>query len=121
MEKESLKELIRGKGVYLVINSRIFPIDKDVISIGRRLENDVVIHDHLISRNHAEIRFEDDKFQIYDLDSTGGTFLNQKKITKSILYSGDIILLASVPIMFVDESANLAEPSEEETQDFKSK
>jgi pSer/pThr/pTyr-binding forkhead associated (FHA) protein len=88
-----------------MINNRIFPIDKNVIKIGRKLENDLVVTDVLVSRKHAEIRFEDDKYHIFDLNSTGGTFLNQKKITKSILYSGDIILLASVPMMFINDNA----------------
>lgn len=110
MEKELLNRSNGNHGVYLVVNSRIFPIDKDVITIGRKLENDLVIKDVLISRNHAEIRFEDDKYHIYDLNSTGGTFLNQRKINKSTLYSGDIILLASVPMMFIDDNAKRDPP-----------
>jgi pSer/pThr/pTyr-binding forkhead associated (FHA) protein len=111
MEKELLNQSNGENGVYLLINNRTFPIDKDVITIGRKLENDLVIKDFLISRKHAEIRFEDGKYHICDLDSTGGTFLNQKKITKSILYSGDIIFLAGVPMMFIDHKAKLDSPS----------
>ena len=110
MEKELLKQSNEENGVYLMINNRIFPIDKEVVSIGRKLENDLVIEDVLISRKHAEIRFEGDRYHIYDLNSTGGTFLNQRKITKSILYSGDIILLASVPMMFIDDNAKCDPP-----------
>ena len=110
MEKELLNQSNGENGVYLVVHNRIFPLDKDVITIGRKLENDLVIKDGLISRNHAEIRFEDEKYHLYDLDSTGGTYLNQKKISKSILYSGDIILLASVPMMFIDDNIKSALP-----------
>jgi pSer/pThr/pTyr-binding forkhead associated (FHA) protein len=105
MEKELLKQSNGEHEVYLVVNNHIFPIDKEVITIGRKLENDLIIKDVLVSRKHAEIRFENDKYHIYDLNSTGGTFLNQKKVAKSILYSGDVILLANVPMMFIDDTA----------------
>lgn len=45
-------------------------------SIGRGDENDVVIRDHSVSRNHAELRVDDEgKFQLIDLNSTNGTFV----------------------------------------------
>ena len=93
--------------VYLVINSQVFPLKKETTSLGRKLDNDLVLQDALVSRYHAEIKYEDGRFTIYDLDSTSGTFLNNKKIKKSILYSGDLILLANIPIMFIDESGSL--------------
>jgi pSer/pThr/pTyr-binding forkhead associated (FHA) protein len=111
MEKELLNQSNGENGVYLLINNQILPIDKDVITIGRKLENDLVIKDFLISRKHAEIRFENGKYHICDLNSTGGTFLNQEKITKSILYSGDIIFLAGVPMMYIEDNAKLDPPS----------
>jgi pSer/pThr/pTyr-binding forkhead associated (FHA) protein len=115
------KPLDKGKeekGAYLVINNQIFPLNKEVTTIGRKLENDLVLQDFLVSRSHAEIRFEKGKYHIYDLDSTGGTFLNQKKVSKGLLYSGDIILLASVPVMFIDDSTKLTIPPEEKTRDL---
>jgi pSer/pThr/pTyr-binding forkhead associated (FHA) protein len=103
------------KGAYLVINSQVFPIKQELVKIGRKLDNDLVIQEPLVSRYHAEIRLEDEKFHLHDLESTGGTFLNQKKIASSVLYSGDIILLANVPVMFIDDSTNLIVPAEETT------
>jgi pSer/pThr/pTyr-binding forkhead associated (FHA) protein len=67
------------------------------------MDNDIVINDKYVSRHHAEIRYEDKKFHIYDLDSTSGTALNRKRIDSSMLYSGDMITVAHVPIMFIDE------------------
>jgi pSer/pThr/pTyr-binding forkhead associated (FHA) protein len=101
--------------VYLVINSQVFPLKKEITSLGRKLDNDLVLQDALISRYHAEIKYEDGKFTLYDLDSTSGTFLNNKKIKKSILYSGDLILLANIPIMFIDESGSLESAADKET------
>ena len=83
-------------GVYLVINNQIFPIQKEITKIGRKLDNDLEIQDSLVSRHHAEIHLKDGRFKLVDLDSTGGTYLNNKKIQESVIYSGDIILLANV-------------------------
>jgi pSer/pThr/pTyr-binding forkhead associated (FHA) protein len=101
-------EIKRADDAYLVINNQIYPISEPVTTIGRKLDNDVVIQDPLVSRYHAEIRREGNRYFLHDLESTCGTYVNQKNITKSQLYSGDIILFANVPIMFVDEASSLS-------------
>ena len=97
---------------YLVVNSQIYPLNKPVTTVGRKLDNDIVIQDPLVSRYHAEIRKEGDEFHLFDLESTCGTFVNQKNVSSGQLFSGDIILFANVPIMFVDETASLFADSE---------
>jgi pSer/pThr/pTyr-binding forkhead associated (FHA) protein len=97
----------RADQAYLVVNNQIYPISAMVITIGRKLDNDVVIQDPLVSRYHAEIRREGSQYFLHDLESTCGTYVNQKNVTKSQLHSGDIILFANVPIMFVDEASSL--------------
>ncbi len=113
MNESSLPQ--KEKKVYLLINAQIFPLKKSVTSIGRKLDNDLVLQNIEISRNHAEIRFEDGKYNLHDLNSTSGTFLNNKKIDNSILYSGDLILVADVPMMFIDESWTLDSDPEKAT------
>jgi pSer/pThr/pTyr-binding forkhead associated (FHA) protein len=105
--------------IYLIISSQVFPIKSSITRIGRKLDNDLVIQDTLVSRYHAEIRLEENKFIIVDCDSTGGTFINNKRINKGVLYSGDIILLATVPIMFMNESDMLERVADEETGGLK--
>lgn len=100
---------------YLVINSQLYPLNKQVTTIGRKLDNDIVIQDPLVSRYHAEIRKEGTDFFLHDLESTCGTFVNQKTVSSSQLFSGDIILFANVPIMFVDETENLQKSSQKIT------
>lgn len=100
---------------YLIINSQIYPLNKPVTTIGRKLDNHVVIQDPLVSRHHAEIRQKGNQYFIHDLDSTCGTFVNQKNVTECQLFSGDIILFANVPIMFVDETASLLFSSDDKT------
>ena len=101
--------------IYLIISSQVFPIKFPITKIGRKLDNDLVIQDILVSRYHAEIRYEGKQFYIIDLDSTGGTFINNKRIKKGVLCSGDIILLANVPLMFMNESDMLERVADEAT------
>lgn len=102
-------------GAYLVINNQIFPLLKKVVKIGRKLENDLVINDETVSRWHAEIRYEEGEYVIHDRESTAGTFVNNKKIDRCILYSGDLIGLANVPLMFVNEDTGIANHAKKET------
>jgi len=73
------------------------------VKIGRKLENDLVIQDVLVSREHAEILYRDNQYFLRDLNSTGGTFLNNNKIDEAQLFSNDLILIANTPIMFILE------------------
>ncbi len=71
-------------------------IDRDLLTIGRTEDNDIVIPLPTISRHHARITREDDKVFIEDLNSTNGTFVDGKKITdKALLTPGVQISLGS--------------------------
>ena len=63
MTQENNQKYPKEKGAYLIINSQIFPLNKTVSTIGRKLDNDLVIQDSLVSRVHAEIRFEKNRYQ----------------------------------------------------------
>ena len=62
-----------------------------VLRIGRAPDNDVVISDLSVSRNHAELRRVGDMYQIADLDSHNGTFVNGQRIVTAPLTEGDIV------------------------------
>lgn len=96
-----------GHDVFLIINRQVIPLDNQVTRIGRQLDNDVVLHEEYVSRLHAEIRLEDGKYVLYDQQSTGGTFVNSRKIERCVLNSGDLISVGSVQIMFVNNNPRL--------------
>lgn len=92
---------------YLIVNSEVFQINQELTNLGRKLDNHVVINDPRVSRNHAQIRLIDNQFVLLDLNSTGGTLVNGSKVTKSVLYSGDIISLAGMEIKFVRDAPRM--------------
>ena len=106
-------------GVFLIINKQVIPLTKAVTTFGRQLENDIVFHEEFLSRFHAEIVHENDKYVLYDKDSTSGTFVNGRKIDRCVLNSGDLISLANIYVMFVNNSPKIAGKSMSTTQSLR--
>ncbi len=88
------------KSFFIVDSSKIFSIEKSLVTIGRNSDNDLVLNDPHISRKHAELCFSEGRFLIRDLDSTGGTFVNDEKVTERQLSPGDVIMLFNIPLVF---------------------
>jgi len=80
--------------------TRVVPLNQTVVNIGRRIENTIVVDDPRVSRTHAQLRAINGRYIIFDLNSTGGTFVNGKKVNQSILYSGDVISLAGADFIY---------------------
>jgi pSer/pThr/pTyr-binding forkhead associated (FHA) protein len=108
------------KNVFLIIQQQITPLTKDMTSFGRHLDNDVVLQDESISRHHAEIHSEDGKYILTDKQSTSGTFVNGRRIARCVLNSGDLISLANIQIMFVNNNSKIADHSAQATSDLSS-
>ncbi len=91
---------------FLVIDGdRYMPLKRTVINIGRRRDNTIVIDDRRVSRQHCQLRFRLGQFVVYDLGSRGGTFVNDARVTESVLRSADVLSLAGVPLVYVVEDA----------------
>ncbi len=89
------------ENAFLIIEGvKVFPLNVPVINIGRRLDNTLVIDDPRVSRNHAQLRAIKGRFVLFDLNSTGGTFVNGQRANQSVLYPGDVISLAGVALIF---------------------
>jgi len=77
-----------------------FDIRGNEAELGRGAECDVILDSDTVSKSHAKIRNEDGKYILYDLASTNGTFLNEKKISKAQLRDGDEITLGELKMVF---------------------
>ncbi len=105
VEPEQDTETIPPNAFLIVDGSHIFNLDKSVINIGRRDENDLIIDDPRVSRNHAQLRATRGRYSIFDLASTGGTLVNGKAISQSVLFPRDVISIAGVPLVYAQDDA----------------
>lgn len=88
-------------GPYLILeNSKTYPLINPVTNIGRREDNDLIVSDPRVSRNHAQIRIIHGECVLFDLNSTGGTFVNGHRINTHSLRPGDVIAVAGVSLIF---------------------
>lgn len=97
---ENLEEAPTRTAFLIVGGTKVFSLDHAVTNIGRRLDNHLVVDDPRVSRYHAQIRYVRGRFIIFDLNSTGGTYVNGQRTTQSALYPGDVISLSGLPVVF---------------------
>ncbi|MEN6319846.1 MAG: FHA domain-containing protein [Syntrophaceae bacterium] len=69
------------------------PLDQDVITIGRKEGNNIIIDNQAVSGRHAQIVKEGDSIFVEDANSLNGTYVNGQKISKFELFNGDVILI----------------------------
>ncbi|MBT9557101.1 MAG: FHA domain-containing protein [Myxococcales bacterium] len=68
-----------------------FSSDRDVLTIGRKSSNDVVIVHQGVSGGHAEMRWVGGQLTVIDKNSTNGTFVNNRRVRDCALNAGDIV------------------------------
>jgi len=92
-------------GAFLILcDSQVYPLTRPVTNIGRRSGNHLVLDDPRVSREHAQLRVNKGRFVIFDLESSGGTFVNGTRIEQASLFPGDVISLAGVSLVFGQEA-----------------
>jgi hypothetical protein len=72
---------------------KFFEVSVDsATSLGRAKANDIVIDDRAVSSQHCRIRpTNDGVFELFDLKSTNGTYVNEHKVARQTLSAGDVI------------------------------
>ena len=89
----------------IVEGVKVFQLTQPVVNIGRRLDNTLVVDDPRVSRTHAQLRAIKGRFVLFDLNSTGGTFVNGQRTNQTVLYPGDVISLAGVSLIFGQDNS----------------
>ena len=92
-------------------------IDKSEITIGRGNNNDIIIDNLAVSKEHAAIVKLKDGYGLVDLNSTNGTLLNDKDIKKASLSPQDKITVGkhTLHIRSIDERQAAAEDLADKT------
>ena len=94
----------RPHNAFLIVYETTFPLRLAVVNIGRRSDNHLIIDDPRVSRTHAQLRAVQGHYIIFDLNATGGTYVNGQRVTQYILAPGDVISLAGVPVIYGEDN-----------------
>lgn len=71
-------------------------LEREITSIGRSLDRDIVMRDPSVSRCHAVILRDGSSYAVVDQQSTHGTFLNGARVERAVLKTGDMLQLGSL-------------------------
>lgn len=99
----------RGPAVIELVDSGdvspLFSLDEGSVQIGRTPSNDIALPDPNVSRVHARIEKRGDSYFVKDLESTNGTFLNEKRVTDAELAESDVVRVGTTRLVFRREEA----------------
>jgi hypothetical protein len=94
---KTLKEL----DAFLIVQGRRhILLNRPVVTLGRRTENDIVLDLPSVSRQHAQIRWRFGNFILYDISSHGSVFVNGHPSHEHVLRSGDVIALGEALLVY---------------------
>ena len=77
--------------------------EKTKITIGRTASNDIQVDNVAVSAHHARIDKDGLYYVIEDLNSTNGTFVNEKKISRRVLKENDVITIGKHSLVVMPE------------------
>jgi len=101
---EELNKISKGNAGLLVIKGpsvgEKFIIRKQLLTIGRSSESDILLDDITVSRHHAIIEKKENDYEVRDLESLNGTYLNGTIINQSILRNGDRVQVGKYIFLF---------------------
>lgn len=106
-EREPYLIIISGQHV-----GKCYHLDADELVAGRSPDSSIWIEDNAISRKHFRIRREGQVFLIEDLNSTNGTYLNNRRIKSAVIKAGDKIQISKETIIqfdYFDENRRISE------------
>ena len=78
-----------------------FVLDQPVTSAGRHSNSDIFCDDITVSRRHAEFRRHNSEFQVVDVGSLNGTYVNREPVQSAVLANGDEIQIGKFRLVFL--------------------
>ena len=93
-----------------------FLLDQPTTSAGRHPDSDIFLDDVTVSRRHAEFRLENGEFQVVDVGSLNGTYVNREPVDSAVLANGDEVQIGKFRLVFLtgpkdDGAAGLVSPT----------
>ncbi|MDP6354520.1 MAG: ATPase, T2SS/T4P/T4SS family [Planctomycetota bacterium] len=88
-------------------------LSKTPFKVGRKKDNDLILPHESVSSHHCQITMDGESVHVMDLDSTGGTLLNESKVDDLKLFSaGDKVLVGKFKLELLEESGSQSESHE---------
>jgi pSer/pThr/pTyr-binding forkhead associated (FHA) protein len=78
-----------------------FLLDQPSTSAGRHPDSDIFLDDVTVSRRHAEFRLESGEFQVVDVGSLNGTYVNREPVDSAVLANGDEVQIGKFRLVFL--------------------
>lgn len=78
-----------------------FLLDQPTTSAGRHPDSDIFLDDVTVSRRHAEFRSDGGEFQVVDVGSLNGTYVNREPVDAATLANGDEVQIGKFRLVFL--------------------
>ena len=78
-----------------------FLLDQPTTSAGRHPDSDIFLDDVTVSRRHAEFRLDGNEFQVVDVGSLNGTYVNREPVDSATLANGDEVQIGKFRLVFL--------------------
>ena len=78
-----------------------FLLDQAVTTAGRHPDSDLFLDDVTVSRRHAEFRLDNGSFEVVDVGSLNGTYVNREPKNSAALANGDEVQIGKFRLVFL--------------------
>ncbi|MET0903340.1 MAG: FHA domain-containing protein [Acidimicrobiales bacterium] len=100
-----LDELPAGVGMLVVTrgpnSGSRYALDEPLVTAGRHPDSIIFLDDITVSRRHAEVRQVEGGYQVADVGSLNGTYLNRERVETAVLNDGDELQIGTFKLLFL--------------------
>jgi pSer/pThr/pTyr-binding forkhead associated (FHA) protein len=94
---------------------REYPVGPGDASIGRGVDNSIILADIAVSRKHTMVCLEGNQWVVRDLGSGNGTLLNGRRVESHVLRDGDQLELGNTLLRFINPQESAAQLADQAT------
>jgi hypothetical protein len=105
--KAALATLKVSKGAAV---GKVYPLVGKTVKVGKGQENAIKLGDAGVSTNHCGVQIDGSKFEIVDLNSKNGTYVNGKRVQRRFLRNGDMLTLGTCELKFESKVVDMDGP-----------
>jgi pSer/pThr/pTyr-binding forkhead associated (FHA) protein len=88
-----------------------FLLDRDVTTVGRHPDSDILFDDITVSRRHVEFHREGGGFSVHDAGSLNGTYVNRKPVAVATLTGGDEAQIGKFRLLYLPGRRPASQPT----------